>query len=124
MKDNSDPDQTEEPSEAHEVKFKEQTYITFICKAAQDVGSVIAIYQSLLHQLQTNFSHIKNIDKSDKAGCYHNEVRFAWKAIWPRKSLNISFIETIFNERQSGKDQCDRQCNCQASDAILYRKGK
>ena len=70
MKDNSDPDQTEEPSEAHEAKFKEQTYITFIGKAVQDVGCVIAIYQSLLHQLQTNFPHIKNIiDISDNAGC-------------------------------------------------------
>ena len=35
MKDNSDPDQTEEPiDEAHEVKFKKRMYITFICKAA------------------------------------------------------------------------------------------
>ena len=110
MKDNSDPDQTEEPlDEAHEVKFKKRTYITFIGKAAKDVGSVIAIYQSLLRQLQTDFPHIKYIiDKSDNAGCHHNEVLFTWKAIWPRKTLNISFIETVFNERQSGKDQCDR----------------
>ena len=109
MKDNSDPDQTEEPSEAHEVKFKKRTYMTFIGKAAQDAGSVIAIYQSLLRQLQSNFPHIKYIiDKPDNAGCYHNEVLFTGKAIWPRKTLNISFIETIFNERQSGKDQCDR----------------
>ena len=48
------------------------------------------------------------MDKSDNADCYHNEVLFTWKATWPQKSLNISFIETIFNERQSGKDQCDR----------------
>ena len=62
MKDNSDPHQTEEPlDEAHEVKLKKQTYITFIGKAAQDVGSVIAIYQSLLRQLQTDFPQIKYI---------------------------------------------------------------
>ena len=50
MKDNSDPDQTEEPlDEPREVKFKKRTYITFIGKAAQDAGSVIPIYQSFLH---------------------------------------------------------------------------
>ena len=122
MKDNSDPDPIEGPlDEAHEVKFKKRAYVTFIGKAAQDVGSVIAIYQSLLRQLQTNFPHIKYIvDISDNAGCYHNEVLFTWKVIWPQKNLNISFIETVFNERQSGKDQCDRQCNWQASEAMLY----
>ena len=110
MKGNFDPDQREEPlDEAHEVKFKKRTYITFIGKATQDVGSVIAIYQSLLSQLQTNFPYIKYIiDKSDNADCYHNEVLFTWKAIWPQKTLNISFVDTIFNEQQSGKDQCDR----------------
>ena len=36
------------------------------------------------------------------------KVLFNWKATWPWKTLNISFIETIFNERQLGKDQCDR----------------
>ena len=57
-------------------------YITFIGKAAQDVGSVIAIYQFLLCQLQTDFPHIKYIiNKSDNAGCYHNKVLFTWKAI-------------------------------------------
>ena len=49
MKDNSDPDQTEQPlDEPHEVKFKKGTYITFIGKAAQDAESVISIYQSFL----------------------------------------------------------------------------
>ena len=33
---------------------------------------------------------------------------FSWKAQWPRKALGIQFEETIFNEHQSGKDQCDR----------------
>lgn len=32
----------------------------------------------------------------------------AWKAYWSRKNLKVTFLETIFNERQSGKDQCDR----------------
>ena len=85
MKDNSDQDQTEEPlDEALEVKFKKQIYITFIGKAGQDVRSVIAIYQFLLHQLQTDFPHIKYIiNKSDNAGCCHNEILYTWKAIWP-----------------------------------------
>ena len=49
MKDNSDPDQTEQPlDEPHEVKFKKGKYITFIGKAAQDAESVISIYQSFL----------------------------------------------------------------------------
>ena len=105
MKEDSDPDQTEEPlDEAHELKYKKRTYITFIGKAVQDVGSVITIYQSLLHQHQTNFPHIKYIiDISNNAGCYHNEILFTWKAIWSRKALNISFIETIFNEQHQGK---------------------
>ena len=46
--------------------------------------------------------------QSDNAGCYHNEVLFSWKAHWPKKNLDITFLETIFNERQSGKNQCDR----------------
>ena len=84
MKEDSDPDQTEEPlDEAHELKYKKRTYITFTGKAAQDVGSVITIYQSRLHQHQTDFPHIKYItDISNNAGCYHNEVLFTWKAIW------------------------------------------
>ena len=61
--------------------------IAFIGKAAQDAGSVIAIYQSLLQQVQTDFPQIKFIiDKSDNAGCYHNEVLFTWKATWPRNT--------------------------------------
>ena len=75
MKENSDPDQTEELLDgAYEVKFKKRTYITFIGKSAQDVVSVIAIHQYLLHQLQTNLPPIKYIiDKSDNGGCYHNK---------------------------------------------------
>ena len=123
MKDNSEPGKTEGPlGEAHEVKFKKRTYITFIGKAAQDVGSMIATYQSLLRQLQTDFPHIKYIiDISDNTGCYRNEVLFTWKAIWPRKTSNISFIETIFNGRQSRKDLCDRDsatAKCQMQNYI------
>ena len=72
MKDNSERGEAEGPlGEAHEVKFKKRTYITFIGKAAQDVGSMIATYQSLLRQLQTDFPHIKYIiDISDNTGCY------------------------------------------------------
>ena len=62
-----------------------------------------------MQQVQTDFPQIKLIiDKSDNAGCYHNEVLFTWKATWIQNTLHISFTETIFNERQSGKDQCDR----------------
>ena len=109
MKDDSSVLENPEAAPTEEERFKKRTYITFIGKAPQDVGSVIAIDQSLLYQLQIDFPNIKYIiDKSDNAGCYHNEVLFTWKATWTRKTLNISFIETIFNERQSGKDQCDR----------------
>ena len=89
--------------------FDEHTYNTFIGKANQDFGAVMAIYQSVLEQVkkdvpQTHFI----IDKSDNAGCYHNQKLFAWKVYWPRKNLNLTFLETIFKEWQSRKDQCDR----------------
>ena len=59
-----------EAAPTEEERFKKWTYINFIGKAPQDVGSVIAIYQSLLHQLQIDFPNIKYvIDKSDNAGC-------------------------------------------------------
>ena len=32
----------------------------------------------------------------------------AWKFHWPGSNLNLKFLQTLFNERQSGKDQCDR----------------
>ena len=71
----------EETEETVEEKFKKRTCITFIGKAAQDARSVIAIYQSLLQQVQTDFPQIKFIiDKSDNAGCYHNKVFSTWKA--------------------------------------------
>jgi len=89
-------------------KLKKRTYITFIGKAAQDAGCVMAIYKSLLQQIKKDFPHIKSlIDKSDNAGCYHNESLFNWKALWP-PTINLYFKETMFNERQAGKDQCDR----------------
>jgi len=40
--------------------------ITFIGKANQDVGAVMAIYQSVLNQVKNDFPHIK-YDK-DKCG--------------------------------------------------------
>ena len=48
------------------------------------------------------------IDKSNNAGCYHNKILFVWKVHLPRKNLNLTFLVTNFSERQSGKDQCDR----------------
>ena len=110
MKDDSSVSENPKAAPTEEERLKKRTYITFIGKAPQDVGFVIAIYQALSHQLQIDFPNIKYIIvKSDNASCYHNEVIFTWKATWPWKTLNISFIETIFNERQSGKDQCDRE---------------
>jgi len=52
-------------------------------------------------------SHTSNTTKIN-AGCYHNENLFAWKVYWPKQKLDLTFLETICNERQSGKDQCDR----------------
>ena len=81
MKDDSSVLENPEAAPTEEERFRKRTYITFIGKAPQDVGSVIAIYQSLLHQLQIDFPNIKYIiDKPDNACCYHNEVLFIWKA--------------------------------------------
>ena len=77
--------------------------------ASQDTATVIAIYQWCLEQIKMDFPHLYYIiDKSDNAGCYHNEILFSWKAQWPRKALGFQFEETILNESQSGKDKCDR----------------
>ena len=85
------------------------TYIVFIGKASQDVGTVMAIYEACLKQIKIDSSNIKFIiDKSDNAGCYHNEVLFSWKAHWPHRVLGMRFLETMFNERQAGKSQCDQ----------------
>ena len=63
-----------------EILYKKRTYLTFIGKAKQDQGAVMAIYQSVLKQLKGDFSHLDSIiDKSDNAGCYHKEVLFALK---------------------------------------------
>ena len=92
-----------------EENVKKRTYMVFFGNASQDTATVIAIYQRHLEQIKTDFLHLNYIkDKSDNAGCYHNEILFLWKAQWPRKALGIQFEETIFNERQSGKDQYDR----------------
>ena len=92
----------------NEIHYKKRTYFTFIGKAKQDQGAVLAIYQSVLKQLKEDFPHLESIiDKSENAGCYHNEVLFAWKVHWPRSNLNLKFLQTFFNERQSVKDQCD-----------------
>ena len=56
----------------------QETHLTFIGKAKQDQGAVMAIYQSVLKQLKEDFPHLESIiGKSDGAGCYHNEVLFA-----------------------------------------------
>ena len=61
-----------------------------------------------MKQLKQDFSHLESIiDKSDNAGCYHNEVLFAWKVHWPQSNLILKFLQTLLNEKQSGKDQCD-----------------
>ena len=86
-----------------------RTYILFIGKAAQDVAAVMSIYAACLKQIKKDVPHItKLVDKSDNAGCYHTETLFAWKYHWPPKNVGMQFIETMFNERQAGKDQCDR----------------
>ena len=67
-----------------EIHYKKCTYLTFIGKAKQDQGAVMVIYQSVLKQIKQDFPHLESIiDKSDNAGCYHNEVLFAWKVHWP-----------------------------------------
>ena len=69
----------------------------------------MAIYQVCLEQLKMDSPQIKFIvDKSDNAGCYHTETLFSWKAQWPKKNTGHVFKDTTFNERQAGKDQCDR----------------
>lgn len=89
-------------------KHVKRTYISFIGRASQDVGTVLAIYQSVLEQVKIDFPHKKYvINKSDNAGYYHNEVLLTWKSYWPLK-IGLKFLETMFNERQSGKDQCNR----------------
>ena len=90
-------------------KLVKKTYIVFIGKAPQDVGAVITIYERCLEQIKVDMPHIKFlVDMSDNAGHYHNEVLFSWKAQWPPKNVGIQFVETMFNERQAGKDHCDR----------------
>ena len=67
-----------ERANPNEIHYKKRTYLTFIGKAKQDQGAVMAIYQSVLKQLKEDFPHLESIiDKSDYAGCYHNEVLFA-----------------------------------------------
>ena len=90
-------------------KFRKRTYINFIGKSSQDVGAVMAVYESCLRQIKVDLPQIsKIIDKSDNAGCYHTEILFTWKALWAAQNTGHQFIETMFNERQAGKDQCDR----------------
>ena len=90
-------------------KFRKRTYISFIGKSSQDVGAVMAIYESCLEQIKIDLPQITNIiDKSDNAGCYHTETLFTWKALWPPSNTGHHFLDTMFNERQAGKDQCDR----------------
>ena len=69
-------------NDASVEKLRKRTYITFISKALQDVGSIMAIFQSVLKQRKVDFPHIKYIiDKSNNARCYHNEILFTWKVL-------------------------------------------
>ena len=48
-----------------------RTYIVFIGKASQDVGAVMAIYETCLRQIRVHAPHIEFlIDKLINAGCY------------------------------------------------------
>ena len=67
----------------------------------------LTIYKKCLEQIQVDMPHI--VDKSDNAGCYPDEVLCSWEAQWPPKNVGIQFVETIFNEGQTGKDQCDKE---------------
>ena len=72
-------------------KLVKKTYIVFIGKAPQDVGAVLTIYEKCLEQIKVDMPHIKFlVNKSDNAGCYHNEVLFSWKAQSPPKNVGIS----------------------------------
>ena len=42
--------------------FRKRTYINFIGKSSQDVGSVMAIYESCLQQLVIDLPHVKSFD--------------------------------------------------------------
>ena len=69
---------------------------------------MIAIYQSLLHRLQTNFSHIKYItDKSDNAGCY----------------LVVS-LRQFSRSNNQGKINVTQIVQLPSVRSILYQKGK
>ena len=90
-------------------KLVNRTYIVFAGKTSQDVGTVMAIYEACLKQIRIDSLNIKfSINKSNNAGCYHNEVWFSWRAHSPHKVLGMRFLEVMFNERQAGKDQCDQ----------------
>ena len=78
----------------NKIHYKKRTYLTFIGKAKQVQGTVMAICQSVLKQIKEDFPHLESIiDKSDNAGCYHNEVLFALKFHWPRSNLNLKFLK-------------------------------
>ena len=81
-------------------RLVKKTYVVFIGKAPQDVVAVITIYEKCLEQIKVDMPHKKFIvDKSDNAGCYHNEVLFSWKAQSPTKNVGIQFVETMFDEK-------------------------
>ena len=88
-------------------KLVKKTYITFIGKSPQGAAAVIAIYQECLQQLRKDYPHLTFVvDKSDNAGCYHNDILIAWKSVWPEANTGHVFVETTFNERQAGKHTC------------------
>ena len=79
-------------------KFVKRTYIAFIGKSPQNVGAVLGIYETCLKQIRRDSPQIRYlIDKSDNAGCYHNEAIFAWKAQWPPGNTGHVFRDTTFN---------------------------
>ena len=78
-----------------EWTFVKRTYIAYIGKVLQNFVAVIAIYENCLQQIRKDSPNIKYIiDKSDNAGCFHTEVLFAWKALWPQN--NTSEMNFIF----------------------------
>ena len=77
-------------SEMIKINWWKEHTLFLLEKSSQDVGAVTAIYQVCLQQIKEDAPNIKFIiDKSDNAGCYHNETLFAWKAQWPPKNTGI-----------------------------------
>ena len=64
---------------SNEIHHKNALTSHLLGKQSKIMEAVMAIYKSVLKQV-INFPHLEFIvDKSDNAGCYYNEVLFAWK---------------------------------------------